>query len=61
MKINAILSKNNCLATIKERLMVIIDDAKWNKMDDNAITYLHLALADKVLSSVEGKNIIEKI
>ena len=40
--------------------MVIIDDAKWNKMDDNAITYLHLALADKVLSSVEEKKTAKK-
>ena len=47
----AILRKNNCLEAIKERSTEIIDD-KWNEMDNNAIAYLHLALADGVLSSV---------
>ena len=49
------------LATIREKPIGITDDAKRNKIDGNAIVDLHLSLADKVLSSVEGKNTIEKI
>ena len=55
MDIKAILRKNNCLAAIGEKLTKITDDAKWNEMDDNAIFYLHLALTNEFLSSVEGK------
>lgn len=55
MKIKAILRKNNCLAAIREKPTKIIDDAKWNKMDDNAIVDLHLAVTNELLSSVEGK------
>ena len=51
---NVVLRKNNCFATIGERLMEITDD-KWNKMDDNTIDDLHLALAEGVLSSVAEK------
>ena len=49
------------LATIREKSIEIIDDAKRNKIDSNAIADLHLSLADEVLSSVEEKNTIEKI
>ncbi|KAH9734881.1 Integrase catalytic domain-containing protein [Citrus sinensis] len=51
MKMKAVLRKNNCLAAIGERSMEITDD-KWNEIDGNAISDLHLALADGVLSSV---------
>ncbi|KAH9670656.1 hypothetical protein KPL70_017059 [Citrus sinensis] len=60
MKIKAVLRKNNCLATIGERPMEITDD-KWNEVDDNAISNLHLALADGVLSSVVEKNTAKEI
>ncbi|KAH9715183.1 hypothetical protein KPL71_020951 [Citrus sinensis] len=56
----AILRKNNCLAAIGERPMEITDD-KWNEVDGNAISDLHLALADGVLSSVVEKNIAKEI
>ncbi|KAH9672314.1 hypothetical protein KPL70_017673 [Citrus sinensis] len=49
MKIKAVLRKNNCLAAIGEKPMEITDD-KWNEIDGNAISDLHLALADGVLS-----------
>ncbi|KAH9704396.1 hypothetical protein KPL70_011449 [Citrus sinensis] len=45
MKMKAVLRKNNCLAAIGERPMEITDD-KWNEVDGNAISDLHLALAD---------------
>ncbi|KAK9181573.1 hypothetical protein WN944_024711 [Citrus x changshan-huyou] len=51
MKMKAVLRKNNCLAAIGERPMEITDD-KWNEIDGNDISDLHLALADGVLSSV---------
>ncbi|KAH9680516.1 hypothetical protein KPL71_026569 [Citrus sinensis] len=60
MKMKAVLRKNNCLATIRERPMEITDD-KWNEIDGNAISDLHLALADGVLSSVAEKNIAKEI
>ena len=44
----------NCCQAISERPTEITDD-KWNEMDSNTITDLHLALADKVLSSVAKK------
>ncbi|KAH9667565.1 retrovirus-related pol polyprotein from transposon TNT 1-94-like protein [Citrus sinensis] len=56
----AVLRKNNCLAAIRERPMEITDD-KWNEVDGNAISDLHLALADGVLSSVAEKNTAKKI
>ncbi|KAH9681067.1 Integrase catalytic domain-containing protein [Citrus sinensis] len=56
----AVLRKNNCLATIGERPMEITDD-KWNEIDGNAISDLHLALADGVLSSVAEKNTTKEI
>ena len=49
------------LVTIGEMPIEITDDTKRNEIDDNAIVDLHSSLAYEVLSSVEGKNIIEKI
>jgi len=60
MKMKAVLRKNNCLAAIGERPMEITDD-KWNEIDGNAISDLHLALADGVLSSVAEKNTAKEI
>ncbi|KAH9685484.1 hypothetical protein KPL70_013981 [Citrus sinensis] len=60
MKMKAVLRKNNCLAAIGERPMEITDD-KWNEVDGNAISDLHLALADGVLSSVAEKNTAKEI
>ena len=57
MKIKAVLRKNNCLTAIGERPIEITDD-KWNEIDGNVISDLHLALADGVLSSVVEKNIV---
>ena len=54
MKMKAVLRKNNCLAAIGERLMEITDD-KWNEIDGNAISVLHLVLAEGVLSNVAEK------
>ncbi|KAH9649806.1 hypothetical protein KPL70_026120 [Citrus sinensis] len=60
MKMKAVLRKNNCLAAIGERSMEITDD-KWNEVDGNVISDLHLALADGVLSSVAEKNTAKEI
>ena len=60
MKMWTILRKNNCLEAIRERPIEITDD-KWNEMDGNAITDLHLALADGLLSSVADKKIANEI
>ncbi|KAH9670456.1 hypothetical protein KPL70_016992 [Citrus sinensis] len=60
MKMKAVLRKNNCLAAIGERPMEITDD-KWNEIDGNTISDLHLALADGVLSSVAEKNMAKEI
>ncbi|KAH9671607.1 hypothetical protein KPL70_017434 [Citrus sinensis] len=60
MKMKAVLRKNNCSAAIGERPMKITD-GKWNEVDGNAISDLHLALADRVLSSVAKKNTAKKI
>ena len=61
MKIKAILRKDNCLATIGDRPVEITDDNKWKEIDGNAITDLHLALADGVLSSVAEKKTAKEI
>jgi hypothetical protein len=61
MRINAILRKDNCLATIGDGPVEITDNAKWNEMDGNAITNIHVALADEVLSSVAEKKIAKEI
>ncbi|KAH9682249.1 hypothetical protein KPL71_027276 [Citrus sinensis] len=60
MKMKAVLRKNNCLAAIGERPMEITDD-KWNEIDGDPITDLHLTLADGVLSSVAEKNTAKEI
>ncbi|KAH9723668.1 hypothetical protein KPL70_007189 [Citrus sinensis] len=60
MKMKVVLRKNNCLAAIGERPLEITD-YKWNEVDGNAISDLHLALADGVLSSVVEKNIVKEI
>lgn len=53
-----LLSKTNCLAIISGRSTKITNDNKWNEMDGNAIKKsLHLALADKVLSSMEERKL----
>jgi hypothetical protein len=61
MRINAILRKDNCLAIIGDGPAKITDNAKWNEMDGNAITNIHIALADEVLSSVAEKKIVKEI
>jgi hypothetical protein len=61
MRINAILRKDNCLAIIGDGPAEITDNAKWNEMDGNAITNIHIALADEVLSSVAEKKIVKEI
>ncbi|KNA08435.1 hypothetical protein SOVF_162690, partial [Spinacia oleracea] len=61
MKIKAILRKDNCLAANEERPTEITDNVKWNEMDGNAISNLHLALADGVLSSVAEKKTAKEI
>jgi hypothetical protein len=61
LKIKAILRKDNCLAAISERPANFTNDNKWNKMDENAIVNLHLALADGVLSSIEEKKTAKEI
>ena len=60
IKMKVVLRKNNCLAAIGEKFMEITDD-KWNEIDGNAISDLHLALANGVLSSVVEKNTVKKI
>ena len=60
MNMTVILRKNNCFAAIEERPMKIAYD-KWNEIHGNAISDLHLALADEVLSSVAEKNIAKEI
>ena len=60
IKIKAVLRKNNCLAVIGERPMEITDD-KWNEVNGNTISDLHLALADGVLSSMVEKNTAKEI
>jgi len=61
MRINAILRKDNCLATIGDGPAEITDNAKWNEMDGNAITNIHKALDDEVLSSVVEKKRAKEI
>ena len=60
MKMKVVLRKTNCLAAIRERPTNITDD-KWNEMDGNVIAYLHLALADEMLSSMAEKKIAKEI
>ena len=60
MKMKTVLRKNNCLTAIGERPMEITDD-KWSEIDGNAISDIHLALADGVLSNVAKKNTMKEI
>ena len=60
MKIKVVLRKNNCLAAIEERPIEIIDD-KWNEINGNATSDIHLAFADGVSSSVAKKKIANEI
>ncbi|GJX77801.1 gag-pol polyprotein [Tanacetum coccineum] len=55
LKMKAILRKDKCLAAIGERPAEITDDSKWDEIDGNTIANLYLALADRVLSSIEEK------
>ena len=55
------MRKDNFLAAISERPEEFTDDNKWNEMDENIIVDLHLALADKILSSVEEKKTVKEI
>ena len=59
MKMKVVLRKTNYLAAIRERPTNITDD-KWNEMDGNVIAYLHLALADGMLSSMAEKKIAKE-
>ena len=60
MKINVVLRKDNCLATIDKRLKGITD-AKWEETDSNDVANLHLAFADEVLSSFVEKKSAKEI
>ena len=60
MNMRDVLRKNNYLAAIGERPMEITDDM-WNEIDGTAISDLHLALVDGVLSSVAEKNTTKEI
>ncbi|KAJ0007273.1 hypothetical protein Pint_29080 [Pistacia integerrima] len=60
-KIKAILRKDNCLAAIGGVKPSGVTDDKWKEMDDNAMSNLHLALADSVLSSVAEKESAKEI
>nr|GEV04074.1 retrovirus-related Pol polyprotein from transposon TNT 1-94 [Tanacetum cinerariifolium] len=55
LKMKAILRKDKYLSAISERPAEVTDDSKWDEMDINTIANLHLALACKVLSSIEEK------
>lgn len=60
LKIKAILRKDNCLPAIVGRPTGLTDE-KWQEMDDNAISNLHLTLADSVLSSIAEKKTAKEI
>ncbi|KAH1130821.1 hypothetical protein J1N35_002199 [Gossypium stocksii] len=61
LKIKDISRKDNCLVATSDRLINFTDDNKWSKMDGNDITYLHLTLADDVLSSIEEMKTTKEI
>ena len=44
MKMRAILRMNKCLEDIGKRLEDIIDDKKWDEINDNVVADLHLAI-----------------
>ena len=60
IKIKVVLRKNNYLTAIGENPTEITDD-KWNKINGIAISDLHSALADAVLSSVAEKKTAKEI
>nr|GEV43839.1 retrovirus-related Pol polyprotein from transposon TNT 1-94 [Tanacetum cinerariifolium] len=57
----AILRKDKCLAAIGERPAEVTDDSKWDEIDENPISNLHLALAAGVLSSIKEKKSAKEI
>ncbi|PON73396.1 hypothetical protein PanWU01x14_059000 [Parasponia andersonii] len=59
--IKAILRKDNFLAAIGERPAEITDDKTWDEMDSNTVANLYLALADRILSSIEEKKSAKEI
>ncbi|GJZ60286.1 hypothetical protein Tco_0616102 [Tanacetum coccineum] len=61
LKMKAILTKDKCLAAIGERPAEVTDNSKWAEIDENAIANLHLALADRFLSSIEEKKTAKDI
>jgi len=60
LKMKAILRKDNFLEAIEEKPEGITDK-KWKEIDNNAITNLHLALADVVLSSIAENTTAKEI
>ncbi|KAK9002848.1 hypothetical protein V6N11_060426 [Hibiscus sabdariffa] len=61
LKIESILRKDGYLVAISERPTDFTNNNKWNEMDENDIAYLHLALTDKVLLSIEEKKTTKEI
>ena len=60
LKMKAILRKDNCLTVISEWPTDITNDNKWNDIDRNSITNLHLGLAGGIFLITEEKNKIAK-
>ncbi|GAA0166566.1 hypothetical protein LIER_21692 [Lithospermum erythrorhizon] len=56
LKIKAVLRKDNCFAAIGEKAVDITNE-QWNKIDENAIVNIHLALTDEILTNIEEKRI----
>ena len=46
MKIKTVLRKDNCLTATEKKPAKITEDKKWEEMDGNNVTNLHLALVD---------------
>ncbi|KAE8698977.1 Agamous-like MADS-box protein AGL9-like protein [Hibiscus syriacus] len=61
LNMKTILRKDGCLVAINERPVDFTNDNKWIEMDKNAMANFHLALADKVLSSIEEKKTANEI
>ena len=51
MKMKANLRKKSCLEAIGERPKNV-EDKKWEQMDGDTITSLHLAVVDNILSNI---------
>ena len=60
MKMKVVLRKYNCLTTIGEKPIELIDD-KWKEIDGNTISDLYLALEDEILSNVAEKKTAKEI